>query len=273
MQDIGSVGFLGGGNMAEAIFAGLRAAGMPGERIFVGEPRAERCEELRARYGVQAAPDNAALIAHSDTLLLAVKPQVMQAVLGEEREALQSRRPLLLSIAAGLPAARLVEWAGGGLALVRCMPNTPALVGAGVSGLYAPDTVDAEQRARSEAIMRAVGPAYWVDSEAQLDALTAISGSGPAYFFAMIEHLGRAGRELGLDAELAAALARETAYGAAKLLRESGEAPGTLRERVTSPGGTTAEALKAFQAGNFEGLVEDAVRACARRAAELAAQA
>lgn len=121
--------------------------------------------------------------------------------------------------------------------------------------------------------MRAVGPAYWVDSEAQLDALTAISGSGPAYFFAMIEHLGRAGRELGLDAELAAALARETAYGAAKLLRESGEAPGTLRERVTSPGGTTAEALKAFQAGNFEGLVEDAVRACARRAAELAAQA
>lgn len=263
------IGFLGGGNMAEAIMAGLIANGMPPARIHVGEPREERCRELHAKHGIVATPDNHAVIAAGDVLLLAVKPQVLGDILSGLAPDLKAHRPMLISIAAGIPVAKLQGWADCDVPIVRCMPNTPALVGAGVSGLFADASLSEAQRATASRIMQAVGPVHWLPEEPLIDALTAISGSGPAYFFAFVEHLTKAGTELGLSEELSAALARQTAWGAAKLMQETDTPAATLRAQVTSPGGATQAALEAFNAGDFAGLVQSATRACMRRAQEL----
>lgn len=257
--------------MAEAIIGGLLAKGTPAHHIHVGEPREERCQELRTRFGIHASADNSAMIEASDLIVLAVKPQVMRAVLEPLRPAIQKSRATLVSIAAGITLATLEDWTGAASTVIRAMPNTPALVGAGVTGLCAGREISAQERDLVTQAMASVGPVHWVADEAALDALMAISGCGPAYFFAFVEHLQSAGVQLGLPESMAKDLANQTAWGAAKLLHETGTEAAELRRRVTSPGGTTQAALESFTASGFADIVATATRAAVARAAELAA--
>jgi pyrroline-5-carboxylate reductase len=262
--------FLGGGNMATALIGGLVAKGFDVRSISVIEVNAGVRERLADRYGVpvSAAPDGA--IHDADTLLLAVKPQDMKAALG----ALASRvgGKLVISVAAGLPLDALSRWLGGHRMLVRAMPNTPALIGAGITGLYALPEVGPEQRQRAETILGAVGEVVWVGAERLLDPVTAVSASGPAYVFWFIEQLERSACELGIAPQAARKLAIATVLGSAKLAASSGEAPAVLRERVTSKGGTTEAALKVFSEEKLAERFARAIEAASRRGAELGAQ-
>ncbi len=264
------IGFIGGGNMAHSLVGGLIAGGVAAERISVAEPDAAKREELAHRLGVGTSDDNLAVAGTVEVLVLAVKPQVMRDVATGLASGLGTPAPLLISIAAGVRAASIARWLGRPLALVRAMPNTPALVRSGATALYATPEVTDEQRSRAESIMRAVGQTLWIDDEALMDAVTALSGSGPAYFFLFMEALEQAATELGLDPESARLLTLETAQGAARMALSSDEGPAQLRERVTSPGGTTEAALAAFAEGGFGALVARAVRAAHDRSAELA---
>ena len=207
--------------------------------------------------------------------MLAVKPQVMQTVCSQigELTAVQSRQPLFISVAAGTPLARLESWLGGSPSVVRCMPNTPALVGRGATGLFANAKVSADQRDIAQAMLAAVGVSVWVDAEADLDTVTAVSGSGPAYFFLFMEAMQEAAREMGLSADLARLLVVETAAGAAQLAAQSDVDTGELRRRVTSPGGTTEQAIQQFEAGELRALVKRAMAAAHQRSVELATPA
>jgi pyrroline-5-carboxylate reductase len=259
--------FLGGGNMAGALIGGLRAQGFDAGAISVIEVSDSARERLVAQHGVRAsaAPDAATL--EADTLVLAVKPQDMRAALASLGAAAASK--LVISIAAGLRLADLSRWLGGHRRLVRCMPNTPALIGAGITGLYALPEVSAAEKQRAARILGAVGEVVWVEDEALLDPVTAVSGSGPAYVFWFIEQLAAAGIRLGLPQEVATRLALQTVLGAAKLAAQSGEAPGTLRERVTSKGGTTEAALRVFAEEELAQRLMRALEAASRRGAEL----
>ncbi|HXG27974.1 MAG TPA: pyrroline-5-carboxylate reductase [Nevskiales bacterium] len=264
-----SIGFIGGGNMAASLIGGLLADGLPREYLHVAEPDPERQQFLAARFGLRAEAGTT-LAATADILVLAVKPQVIQAVARELAPALATHKPLVISIAAGIRTADLSRWLGGYTAIVRAMPNTPALIQAGATGLYAMPAITPAQRAAAESVLRAVGLTCWVDEERLIDGITALSGSGPAYFFLLMEALQEAGHRLGLDSETARLLTLQTAFGASKMALESSEPPGTLRARVTSPGGTTEQALKTFIEGRLPELVEQALKAAARRAEELA---
>jgi pyrroline-5-carboxylate reductase len=260
------VSFIGGGNMAAAIIGGLVASGVAASQIEVLEINAEARQRLAANFGVltHATLDSMRL---SDTLVLAVKPQQLPEVAALLAPRLTSQ--LVLSIAAGVRVADLSRWLGGHTSLVRAMPNTPALVQAGISGLYAPDTVDSHGRSAAEAILRAVGSVVWVADEPQLDAVTAVSGSGPAYVFFCIEALEDAAIAAGLDHAVARQLALHTFFGAGKLALESGEEPASLRARVTSKGGTTERGLAALDAGGVRAAMTQAVAAAAARSLEL----
>lgn len=264
--------FIGAGNMASAIFAGMIETGYPAEAITATARREETLGAIRDRYGIATETDNNAAVAEADIVVLSVKPQIMREVCEALRDAVQRRRPLIVSVAAGLEAAAIDNWLGGGLAVVRCMPNTPSLVGAGAAGLYANQRVTQEQRALATRLLSAVGLAEWVDQESQLDAVTAVSGSGPAYFLLFFEALEQAGVELGLPRETARRLALQTGYGAAKMALESDVEPAELRRRVTSPKGTTERAIHSFQNAKLEKIVDDAARACAARAKEMAVE-
>ena len=262
--------FIGGGNMASALIGGLIARGAKPGSIAVVEtvPAARRRLAAKFRVRASAAPDVRTLAA--DTLVLAVKPQDMRAALAPLAGKLAGK--LVVSVAAGIRLEDLSRWLGGHGKLVRCMPNTPALIGAGIAGLYAPAGVSAAEKRRAERILAAVGKAVWVKDEALLDPVTAVSASGPAYVFWFIEQLAAAGVELGLPGPVSQQLALETVLGAAKLAAQSKEPPAVLRERVTSRGGTTAAALAVFEA---EGLAEKfrrAVAAASRRGAEMGEQ-
>jgi len=265
------IGFIGGGNMARSLVGGLIQAGHDARAIRVSDPSPTALEAMSKLGPVQVGDDNGAVATEVDVLVLAVKPQAMGGVLTPLAARLAQRRPLLLSIAAGLTTTALESWAGH-LPLVRCMPNTPALVGAGMSVLYANASVDASGRADAETVMRSAGAVRWVEQEAQLDAVTAVSGSGPAYFFHMMEAMIAAGVEQGLDHETSRALVLQTALGAARMASENGSDPGELRQQVTSPGGTTAAALAVFADGDLMGLVSRAVAAAADRSVALAAE-
>lgn len=256
--------------MAASLIGGLLADGMPVSQIRVAEPLAERQQFLATRFGLRAEASAASFAGEVDVLVIAVKPQSVQAIARELAGAINTGKPVVISIAAGIRTADLRRWLGGYAALVRAMPNTPALIQAGATGLFAAPAVSAEQKAAAESILRAVGLTCWVRDEQLIDAVTALSGSGPAYFFLLMETLQAAGRSLGLDSEAARLLTLQTAFGAAKMALESSEAPGILRERVTSPGGTTEAALKAFAEGKLPELVERALTAAAARADELA---
>ncbi len=264
------IGFIGGGNMAASLIGGLREGGAPAENIIAGEPDPDRQQWLKQEFGIAVTDNNADVVAQSDVVILAVKPQVMSAVLTPLKTTLQAHRPLLVSIAAGIRESDLQRWAGGGLAIVRVMPNTPALVGAGAAGLYANELVDDDRKALAQAIMQAVGVAVWVDAESELDLVTAISGSGPAYFFYLMELMESAAIKYGMDSGQARLLTLETALGAAKLALLSEEGPAELRRKVTSPGGTTEAALNAMQQGHLPETIEQAISAAARRSRELA---
>jgi pyrroline-5-carboxylate reductase len=263
------IAFIGGGNMGRSLIGGLIAKGVTTSQIVVADPHAPTLASLQTQYGVQTTGDNAEAVRDADVVLLAVKPQELRNVVtGVQQEILQ-RRPLLISVAAGILAADIQRWAGGG-SVVRCMPNRPALQGCGVTALYANDAVPAEGRAFAEQILGAVGATLWVKRESDMDAVTAISGSGPAYFFLLIEMLETAGQTLGLPAQVARKLAVETAYGSGFMARASTDSPATLREQVTSKGGTTEAALKQLEAGGVRDIFARAVAAAAARSAQLA---
>jgi pyrroline-5-carboxylate reductase len=262
--------FIGGGNMATSLIGGMVSAGVDAARIYATDPLPARGEELTRRFGIVTGTDNAAAASKADVLVLAVKPQVMHQAIASMAQAAAAKQPLVLSIAAGIAEPDLRRWLGYDAAIVRTMPNTPALVSAGITGMYANGAVSDIQRGEADAIMAAVGKTVWVGHEALIDSVTAISGSGPAYFFALMEMLVDSGEKLGLTREVATDLALHTAQGAAKMALASDVGPDVLRQRVTSPGGTTAAALAEFESGGLAALVERATRAAHDRGVSLA---
>jgi len=268
----GPIAFIGGGNMARSLVGALIGGGTAANAIRVAEPDSALRTALARDFGVATFERNADAAASADTVILAVKPQVMRAVCAELAEAIGERKPLIISIAAGIRLDQIAQWLGATLPIVRCMPNTPALIGAGATGLIANSTANATERSRAEMILAAAGRTAWIDDEALMDTVTAISGSGPAYFFLLVEALEDAAAAQGLPRETARMLASQTCLGAGRMLVESGENPATLRQRVTSPGGTTAAALDAFEAGAFRALVARAIEAATTRGRELSAR-
>lgn len=264
------ISFLGGGNMASALIGGMLERGFAAADIQVVELQEAGRKHLAERFGVRAAGAVDDALLDCDVLVLAVKPQQMKAALAPLAGRLA--RQVVVSIAAGLRLADIGRWLGGYASLVRVMPNTPALIGAGVSGLYADPSVDAAGRAAAERVLAAVGSTVWIADEAQMDAVTAVSGSGPAYVFHFIEALEAAGASLGFDAATARKLAIDTVLGAAKLAAGSDEAPGVLRERVTSKGGTTEAALASMKTSGFFDAIVTAVKAAEVRGRELGEQ-
>lgn len=272
MIDIRRLAFVGGGNMAAALIGGLIRQGLPSGRIVVADPSGAQLDRLVRTYGVLRAPDNASAVAGAEAVILAVKPQQMRPVCLALKPHVEIGRPLLISVAAGIPHAALSRWFGAQIAIVRTMPNRPALSGFGATGLYAPPSVGAAGRALAESIMAAVSATVWVEHESQMDTVTALSGSGPAYFFLFMEALEAAAHERGLPNDIAHKLTLATAYGAARMARESHEPLAVLREQVTSQGGTTAAALAVLDAAGLRATVAHAVAAADRRSAELAAE-
>ncbi|MDW2980528.1 pyrroline-5-carboxylate reductase [Rhodanobacter sp. KK11] len=264
--------FIGGGNMARSLIGGLLKTGVAPATLSVAEPLAEARQALGREFGVACYAENRLAVADAEVILLAVKPQVMPAIHADLRDTLQRNRPLLISIAAGVRLDQLERWFGSGLPIVRCMPNTPALIGAGATGLCANSRVSAAQKAQAQHILDAAGITRWIDDEALMDTVTALSGSGPAYFFALVEALEAAAVAQGLPRETARALAAQTCFGAGRMLVEGGEDPALLRRRVTSPNGTTQAALESFAADGLPHIVAHAVAAATRRGAELAAE-
>ena len=260
------VAFIGGGNMATALISGLLKNGTPPSHISVVEIAAAARERLTRELGVRTYEDLASALPSADTIVLAVKPQQLQTVARD----LAKLRPtqLVITIAAGIRHADLSRWLGGHARIVRAMPNTPALALAGITGLYS-QGVSPEDRSAAEALLGVAGVTIWVEREEEMDAITAVSGSGPAYVFYFIEALEVAARELGFDEGEARTLSIETFAGAVKLARESTESAATLRERVTSKGGTTERALQALEGAQVRGAIVGAVHAAASRSREL----
>jgi pyrroline-5-carboxylate reductase len=266
-----TVAFIGGGNMTRAIVLGMLKNGYPANSIRISEPDSERRDALANQLeGVAVCSDNADAIAGAETVVLAVKPQVLPGVCRDIAAAVQAERPLVVSIAAGTRGANIERWLGGSLAVVRAMPNQPALLGRGVAGIVGNARAGDAELARAQAILGTTGAVVRVRSEADIDAVTAVSGSGPAYFFLLIDILATAGTELGLDPATAKTLAIETAIGAAAVAKEEGGSMGDLIERVRSPGGTTAAALDSLDADGVRDIFKRAVTAARDRATELA---
>lgn len=257
--------------MTRSLMGALIAHGTDPAIIAVAEPRADARDALAHDFGVRTFSDNAEAVAEASCAVLAVKPQVMRTVCEHLAEPLREMRPLLISIAAGVRIEQLERWLGGHLAIVRCMPNTPALIGAGAAGLCANARVGATQRAQAERIFNAAGIARWIENETQMDVVTALSGSGPAYFFLLVEAMEDAAVELGMPRDAARALAVQTCLGAGRMLAEGSASAATLRARVTSPQGTTQAALDAFEQAGFHELVQRAMAAATRRGGELSA--
>jgi len=266
-----TITFIGGGNMARSLIGGLVAHGQPPESIHVAEPYAPLRAALAHDFSVQVHADNLEAADSGSVWVFAVKPQIMRPVAEALAEVAQRQRPLLISIAAGITSHQLERWLGGHLPVVRTMPNTPALLGAGATGLFANALVSGQQRHFAEELLKATGLTVWIDDEAHMDAVTALSGSGPAYVFLLAEAMQEAGEAQGLSEEAARALALQTIYGAALMLVESKEPASTLRQRVTSPGGTTQAAIESFEAGGFRELVSGAIAAATLRGLELSA--
>jgi pyrroline-5-carboxylate reductase len=261
------ISFIGGGNMATALIGGLLKQGFAAGDLHVVEPGAAARQKLAGEFAITVSAQADATLAQADVIVMAVKPQNMREAAGAVAPHLSAQ--LVLSIAAGIRLADLSRWLGGHARLARAMPNTPALIGAGIAALYAPGAVDAAGRAGAERILGAVGRAVWVESEALLDPVTAVSGSGPAYVFYFLEAMQQAGRELGLPEATVKDLALETFIGAARLAAQSPETFATLRERVTSKGGTTAAALQVMSQQNVKDAIVAALKAASARSQEL----
>lgn len=273
--------FIGAGNMASSLIGGLVASGAAADTITVVDPQVDACERAQERFGVQAEQQLEKALAastnHPVGMVLAVKPHIVQAVCEEftrfyDTQSAQTQTlmaPLVISVAAGVRASSMEQWLPDSTALVRCMPNTPALLGLGATALFANSQCSREHQRNAEDLLKSAGMTLWVDEESQLDAVTALSGSGPAYFFYMIEQMSAAGTALGLDKHTASELAIETAFGAASMARAREHSPSELRENVTSKGGTTAAALTTFNKNGMPSLISMAMQAAHDRAVEL----
>jgi len=264
------IAFIGGGNMAQSLIGGLCKAGTPASSIHVAEPRQEACETLRRNTSVVCTAANSEAVQSAGLWVFAVKPQVLRAVCQELAPIAQQQHPQILSIAAGIRSDQIDRWLNGGQSIVRAMPNTPALLGAGATGLFANAQTQVSGRDTSERVMATVGKTVWVEDEALIDTVTALSGSGPAYLFLLAEAMENAAVAQGLPRDAARLLAAQTVLGAGRMLTESGDSAELLRQRVTSPGGTTAAALEIFHNGGFSELVSTALGAAAQRGTELA---
>ena len=265
------IAFIGGGNMARSLIGGLLKTGVAADTLSVAEPLAAAREALGRDFGVSSHADSQLAAAEAEVVVLAVKPQIMPTLQASLHDTLRRKRPMLISIAAGVRLRQLEHWFGPGLAIVRCMPNTPALIGAGATALCANDCVGPAQRTQAQHILDAVGITRWVDDERLMDTVTALSGSGPAYFFALVEHLVAAAVAQGLSGDIARALAAQTCLGAGRMLTESGDDPAVLRQRVTSPHGTTQAALESFSTDDLSRIVARAVAAATRRGEQMSA--
>ena len=261
------IAFIGGGNMAAALISGLVKVAGSGGNIHVVDRNPEALERLAREYGVGTATEIDEQVAHSEVVVLAVKPQQMREVAASLAPHLT--RQLVLSIAAGIRSSDLARWLGGYDAIVRTMPNTPALIGMGVTGMAAQAGVSEAQRAQADAVMRAVGTTVWLDDESQIDPVTAVSGSGPAYVFYFLEAMQEAARAMGLSAEQGRELALATFTGAAQLAAQSDEPVDVLRQRVTSKGGTTHAAIESMEAAGVKQAIVAAMEAAAARGKEL----
>jgi len=259
--------FIGGGNMAQALIGGLLSRGLPTTRITVSDP-VEQIRQILEEKGIQTTSDNVEAIQNADVVVLAVKPQVLATVLQPLKGLLSDK--LVISIIAGAEIQTISELIGGSQRIVRVMPNTPALVQTGAHGIYASEAVNAQDRKLTNQILAATGLTIWVDSEAQIDAVTAVSGSGPAYFFYLMESMIRAGKNLGLDEKVATALTLQTALGAAQMAITSSNSPSELRKNVTSPNGTTQAALEVFDRAQISQNIQAALAAAQKRSQELA---
>lgn len=264
-----TISFIGAGNMASAIIGGMLENGYDAGKIWVSAPDDGHLQSIRKKFGISVTTDNRHCAQQADMVIIAVKPQVMRSVCLDIAPVVQNTRPLMVSIAAGLAAANLDEWLGGGMPMVRVMPNTPSLVGRGAAGLYANDQVKDRQKTMVESVFSSIGSALWVDDESMLHAVTALSGSGPAYFFLMLEALEDAATGAGLPAETARKLAIQTMAGAAEMAGRSEHDPGQLKRNVMSPGGTTEQAIHTFEEGGLRELVKKAYSAAFDRSGEM----
>lgn len=263
------ISFIGGGNMAQALISGLVSCGVKPSLITVADPNSEAREQLAAKglKTVDPTADAKAAVIDADIMVLAVKPQVMKAVVGSFADALDKQ--LVISVAAGLSTELLSNMLGGYKNIVRAMPNTPAMIQMGATGLYGTDNISAEQKQLATAVMEASGLVMWVDNEEHMHAVTAVSGSAPAYMFYFIESMVDGAVALGLDKEQASVLAMQTMLGAAKMAMNSDDAPAELRRKVTSPNGTTQAAVESMQANDVAGQIIEAMQACYDRSQAL----
>jgi pyrroline-5-carboxylate reductase len=271
-MNIQKIGFIGGGNMASSLLSGLIASGHSPQHLWVSDINPDTLKALAQNLNVNTSTSNDTVINEVDVVVLAVKPQTLSSVAKSAAALIQQKKSLVVSIAAGINQHSLSQWLGADTAIVRCMPNTPALVLTGATALHANTKVTVEQRNLAENILRSVGIALWVKDESELDAVTAVSGSGPAYYFLLMEAMEKAALELGLSEVTARLLVQQTALGAAKIALESPESPEQLRKRVTSPGGTTQRAIETFEQGGFTELVSKALHAARDRSIEMSKQ-
>jgi pyrroline-5-carboxylate reductase len=266
------IAFIGSGNMGRALIGGLIRNGADPAHLTVADPSEEQLQLAHSQFGVRTMVDNTSAVQGAEVVIVAVKPQVMRGTLSALAGVIAQRRALVISVAAGIRIDAIAAWLNGHERIVRTMPNRPALLGCGVTALFAPATVGAADRELASAILGSVGPTVWLEREELIDVATAVSGSGPAYFFQLIELLEEAGRELGLPASVARTLSIETAYGAGCMAQRRTSDPAELRAQVTSKGGTTEAAFRELEAADLRGIVTRAVAAAARRATELAEQ-
>lgn len=263
------IAFIGAGNMANSLIGGLLAQGFLPKNIFASDPHEATRKNIATQYAVSTSDDNGEAVQKAEVVVLAVKPQAMKPVAQGIASLVQQQKPLVISIAAGISIESLQQWLGAATAIVRCMPNTPALVQCGATGLFANACVSESQKHLAKTILDAVGISLWLKEEKQLDAVTALSGSGPAYYFLLMEAMIKAGIAQGLDPETAKQLTLQTALGAARMASASADSPAELRRKVTSPNGTTEQAILSFQQNHFEVIVEQAMAAAGQRSIAL----
>lgn len=264
------IAFIGAGNMAQAIIKGMLAAGYPPNKICASGRTQAKLDQLTADTGIHTSIDNLSLCDQADVIVLGVKPHMMGDLVKSIAHAIDPSKHLIVSVAAGILAGSIDSWLGQTTPIVRCMPNTPSLVGKGAAGLFATTGVSSAQKHAASTIMQSVGLALWVETEAHIDAVTAVSGSGPAYYFLMMEAMIAGAEELGLSNDMAQQLVLQTAVGAAQMAQESQQTPAQLRLAVTSPKGTTEQAIDTFNKGDFSQLCSQAMAAAHHRSKELA---
>ena len=264
------IGFIGAGNMASALIGGLISSDdISPQDIIVTDINDSQLNEMEAKFGIRSCGDNNQCAAEVDVVVICVKPQMMAEICKSISDVVTEHKPMIISVAAGITTQNLNGWLGEKTAVVRAMPNTPALIQTGAAGLFANEQVSDDQKDVAEKILRAVGVVLWVDKEKEMDYVTALSGSGPAYFFRMMEAMENAGIELGLEKETAHILTLQTALGAAKLAMESNDSLSDLRKKVTSPGGTTEKGVAAMQEACIDDMLKSTLQAASDRAEEL----